>query len=415
MNFLNQFKTIVFYEYTTTVRSKSFWISIIALPLFFIFIFAISAVTNSQNFVDDNADPSKVSQKIAIIDHSGLVSGMQLPENIKNFPVNEEQLAREKVIQKEFDALIIFPSLVDTQPTMTIYGNDANSLKSANYSTIAQQLFRYGAISKIPDETIQKALASQIPVNIHPADPNEASLSVQDFILPGLFFGIFFMVVFVGGQTLLQSVSEEKENRMLESILSIISARTLILAKLTSILMTTLTQIGVWIVLLLGGAVLIARTQFGGYFSLIFSSTNAFELLWYFALIMCGLFSIAGIMIGIGSLGKSYKDSTQLSSIFITISLFPLFVITQLISEPHGTLAMITSYIPLSSPMVLLLRSAFGLSGSEMLFALLINIVFAIASVWIAIQLFKIGALETGRTIGFRELLKRTRGRGILK
>jgi len=74
--------------------------------------------------------------------------------------------------------------------------------------------------------------------------------------------------------------------------------------------------------------------------------------------------------------------------------------------DSHATLAIITSYISLISQMVILMRSSFSLIGVEMLLSLLVNIIYSIR---LSIQLFKIGALKTGRTIGFEELFKRMR------
>jgi ABC-2 type transport system permease protein len=409
MSFVHQLKTIVRYEYITTVRSKSFWISLFALPLFFIATFALSAFSSSSSNLERDIDPTQIALKIAIIDNSGLFETVPLPDTITKFPLSEETILRERTANQEFDLLIIFPEISVQNSTIQVFGNGINSLRGANYLIIAQQLFKYAAISQISDPFIKSALNNAIPVEISPADPSETTLRTTDFVLPAVFFGIFFMVVFVGGQTLLQSMSEEKENRMLESLLSIMDTKTLILGKLISILAITITQIIVWIGSLIIVALILTQTQMGEYLSLIFASVSIWQILWYVILIIAALFSIGGIMIGVGSLGKSYRDSTQMSTVFIMISLFPLFVIGQLISDPHGTLAVVSSYIPLTSPLVLLLRSAFGLSGTEMVLSLLVNIVYAIGSIWLSIQLFKIGALETGRTIGFKELLRRLR------
>lgn len=402
-------KTIVSYEYITTVRSKSFWISLFALPLFFVATFALSAFSSRSSQIDRDIDPTQIAQNVAIIDKSGLLETVTLPDTIDVFPSSQEDSLRQEIISGEYDLLIILPEFNAENPIVQVFGDDVNSLRGANYAVIAQQLFEYAAISQIQDPVIQSILRDEIPVQVAPINPSEERLQTSDFIFPIVFFAIFFMVVFVGGQTLLQSMSEEKENRMLESLLSIMDTKTLILGKLISILIITLTQIAVWVTLLLAIALTLTQTQIGEYLSLAFTSVSVWQILWYVILIIAALFSIGGIMIGVGSLGKSYKDSTQMSTVFIMISLFPLFIIGQIIADPHGTLAVVSSYIPLTSPMVLLLRSAFSLSGTEMILSLFVNFLYAIGSIWLSIKLFKIGALETGRTIGFKELFKRIR------
>lgn len=123
-------------------------------------------------------------------------------------------------------------------------------------------------------------------------------------------------------------------------------------------------------------------------------------------LIIAGFLFFAAIMVGTGAIGTGAEDSRNLSSIFILLSIFPLYLMQVLITDPMGTLATVLSYFPFTSFMVLLIRNSFGaLPVLELVIGIVASIVYVVVAMIIALKLFEVGCLMYNRRPSAKEAI----------
>jgi ABC-2 type transport system permease protein len=411
---MKQLLSVIKYEYVNAVSSKVFWLTTLGIPvliLFFLFIGYISGQGNDNEVTQLDED---ISGDYLVLDKSDSINFEILPDNFKEIEKSDIDDSREKVITDKVNSLFIIPEKIgfdkESKPIEIITQADGVNFFGSNTSVL-ENLLRINAINKedISDQTKQ-IIFSRPNAEVTTLDENgevEES-NIGRFIVPAVMFILFYVVIISAGQTLLLSVAEEKENRMIETLLSIIKTRSLIWGKIISILATTATQIFIWCV-----SMVLVYIFFNdlAIFNLDLSniSINIFSVSWLLILIFMGIITYGSIMAGVGSLGKNLTDSTRMASVFVFIPIIPMALIGAIIQSPNNIIVQITSYLPIVSPMLLIIRSAFEIRNYEYLLALLLNLIYMFISLWLAVKLFKLGSLENSRSLGVKDILKRFR------
>lgn len=396
--------TVIRYEYLTAVKQPGFWIGTLLLPLMFIVIIGISALSSLE--VERSAEEIRTGARLAIIDPAGFVD----PEltgstDITIAGASERNQLEAQVRTGDLAALIVYPSVVPDQENPIEVISVQESLFAGDiYGLLAQNLITETARQQLPDSEATQIVLGELPVTAISYDeagnqlPTGIDYLISQLVVPGALLFVFFMVVFSNGQRLLQSVAEEKENRMLELLLAMIKPEALIYGKIIGTILTAVTQVGVWIVS--GVAIVGAASQITdlGLADFDFSTIDLVILPLGLFYTITGLLIFSGIMVGVGSLGTSYRDSQSLTSFFTVLSILPLYFITALINDPNGPIAVVFSYFPLSASMILVLRTAFGgIEPAEQLLGIVAVIIYTAISFWLAVKLFKLGALMYNR------------------
>jgi ABC-2 type transport system permease protein len=201
-------------------------------------------------------------------------------------------------------------------------------------------------------------------------------------------------------------VSEEKESRMIEILLTSISSRSLLIGKLIGLLGVILTQM----LLLSAFAVIgfmIVKSQINIPFSFSDLVFDPIQIVYAVLCIILGFLVLASVMVGVGSAMPSLKEAQSFSSMFMILTIFPLYFAGILVSDPDSTLAKVLSFVPITAPLVLLFRNAFNvITPLEMGLSLVALIVQLIISVYLAVKLFEIGSLEYKEKISLDRVWK---------
>ena len=122
-------------------------------------------------------------------------------------------------------------------------------------------------------------------------------------------------------------------------------------------------------------------------------------------LILSGFVFFSAIMVGVGAVGTGAQDSKNLSTIFILLAIFPLYLMQIFIVDPTNSLAQFLSYFPFTSFMVLLIRNSLGaLTKTELIIGVSTSLVYCIVAIYIAIKMFELGCLMYNRRPNFREI-----------
>ncbi|KXK09473.1 MAG: ABC-2 family transporter protein [candidate division WS6 bacterium OLB21] len=342
--------------------------------------------------------------QITVVDEATIIN-----ENLYNEILDSEQnldAALDRLQKNETDIVLYFPDNILETNSYKIFTNNDELFQTLGYSTYGSSLINQSALITVNDPQLISLLTQNFePETIVVRDNGvQDNIGLERLIIPGFSMLIFFLSVFISGQYMLQSVAEEKENRMIENLLSIVSARSLIFGKLLGLSGAVFTQLALW------ASLSILFLAIGNSES-ISSAISISSLPWQtvpinLVFILLGFLFFAAVMTGVGGVGTSYKDSQSLSSIFVILSVLPIYFITILISDPNGVVAQIASYFPFTSAMMFVLRNSISeLSALEILVGVTINIIYVLIAGVLAEKLFKLGAIMYNRKPKIGEIL----------
>ncbi len=176
------------------------------------------------------------------------------------------------------------------------------------------------------------------------------------FFIPYAVMLLFYMLIFTTATILLSSVNRERENRLLEILICNLEARTLIGGKILALGLLGLLQTAVWVGT--GYALLRASGR-------VFRLPPAFQLppsflAWALVFFLLGYAIYGALMAGLGVLVPNSREATQHTIVLMIPLMIPLFLLSTIIEQPHGPLAVAFSLFPLTAPEVMMTRLAAG-------------------------------------------------------
>jgi len=168
--------------------------------------------------------------------------------------------------------------------------------------------------------------------------------------------GLMILALFMNGSLLLASIAEEKENKVMEVIVSSVSADSLLFGKVVGIAAAGILQILIWMAMVLAIPVMMIATSEQP----IEYTIDIVQLMISIAFMVTGFLFYGSLMAGMGSLGSTHKDCQQLSVVVMLFACVPTMMWMHFISDPNGIVPQVMSFIPLFSPVAMALRLGAG-------------------------------------------------------
>ena len=433
---MNHLPLIIKREYLTKVRNKSFIIMTFLSPMIMIALIALVAYLSQIN---NNQD-----RTISVLDETGLFKSV-FPdsEHIKYVFLNDISLenAKDLVNSKEEYGLLYIKKSKDTlqlYDTSRFYSADSPSLTiiSSLEDKIEKKLTDLKLIQDGVD--IEKIKASRTQINISQESFKGEKTSKIDSYLKLAFGGaagyLLFMFIIIYGNMIMRSVIEEKTSRIIEIIISSVKPIQLMMGKIIGTSLAGVTQFVIWVIL--GGVlVFIVSAIFGIDLTQIqspqqemlqqaISSTEmqnqAQELMTAFLnlpiLNLCiaflffflgGFLLYSSLYAAIGAAVDSETDTQQFMMPIIMPLVLAVYVgVFTVIEDPHGTVSTVFSFIPFTSPVVMLMRIPFGVPIWQQVLSLALLIATFVFTVWFAAKIYRVGILMYGKKPSYKELFK---------
>ncbi len=399
---LNKALKVAKREYLNVVTKKSFWISTFLFP---IFIFAVSFVSGySSQQAEENLESIKDFDNettILIFDETGEFGEDFFKDNKVFQKVKDKEAGLKEVKRNRAEALFIYPEgLFEGKSKIQIYRQHKNVIENSNYNATAQALIKQQILAEL---TPQQRLVYTGDIGTEVTaykDGRKQETNFGRFVVPAFAIIVYFLMVVFGMNFLLSSVSEEKESRMMEILLTSLSPRGLLIGKLIGLIGVIFTQIGLF------AFFAFAALKFGESqlpFAIPEIVLDPLQISYAVLCIVLGFLILANVMIGVGSAMPTLKEAQSFSSIFIIMAMFPLYTVGILVSNPEGDMATILSYVPITAPLILLFRNAFNvLPPIEMGLSLVVLLIQFILSMFLAVKLFEFGSLEYKEKIDFK-------------
>lgn len=402
----NKLRAVVRHEYLTIIKQPSFWISLVAVPLIFALIIAINVLTDDTKDVD----PSKETLNVSVIDKSGLIEpAIMNTYGLKPSKATDEARLKESVKRGDVDGLIVYPSNLRETGKYQLYADNTDKDNGAVISEIGRLSLEQSLLSPLDDNLAALAVSGGEGQMVSYKN-GEPAREFTDYLVPGSFLVLFYIVLIFSVSYALTSVSEEKENRSIEMVLSYVKPRTLILGKLLGIIFVTLTQIAI-IALFAVAGYLIARA-FGNELSLPIDVNQLtfvpFEIFIGAGFLVIGFIFYVALMGMIGAIFPSSKEAGGFSTVFFILPAVPFWGVDAIMNQPTGVFSQFLSFFPLTSPTTVLLRNAAGNLGTvEGLLSLAVLAVATFITIILTAKAFKLGTLEYSERIKFSTLFKR--------
>ncbi|MDA0797679.1 MAG: ABC transporter permease [Chloroflexi bacterium] len=347
-----------------------------------------------------------------------LFTSYRQQDNVTFVLMTDPQAATRRLIDGDIDKLYVISEnylhtglINEIKPEQAGIGGISEASGNPNQAPLGRFLLNNLFVGEVGPDRAQRVLDpfTIVTTEVSP----DGSVVVEDRDLGRLLFfiglGVMLVVsVFTTSGYLLQGLNEEKENRIMEVLLSSAKPEHLMIGKLLGLGGAGLLQMLVWTAS--GLLFLVALTP-------IIEPPKGLDLTppplaiivgaIYFVL---GYFFFGTLMAALGAITTSTRESGQVTAVVVLPGVAPLWFMEQMIENPEGPLARAASFIPFSAPLASLVR--LGVDGMGLL-DLVISVVLLAGSVvlamWLTIRLFRAYLLMYGQRPGFRQILRTLR------
>ncbi len=270
--------------------------------------------------------------------------------------------------------------------------------------TAAVQERRFTMQGIAPD--VVRMLQARIPQQIKGAtrknpttgeieDATEES-KIASSVLPAVLVMLMFFMVLLGAVPAMQSVVEEKQQRIAEVLLGSVPPFQLMLGKLLGLVLVTLTISIVY----LGGGLVVANR-----FGLVLPAAL---LAWFLVFLVLATLIYGSLFTAIGAAATDLKDTQSLQMPATMLLTMPTLLLSAVLRDPNGTVAVVASFFPFSAPLIMTARisATKGVPWWQPPLAAAEVLVLALACVWAAGRIFRIGLLMQGKRVRLRDLAR---------
>jgi hypothetical protein len=396
--------TVFRFEVIRTLKKKSFWIMAIIFPIAIASVYGIIYFSGQSS---KKAAENTVNQKFSFVvtDESGLIN-KNLVQQLGASETSNKQAAINNVVNGSLDAYFYYPKdLVSSK--VEIYANDAGLFNDTRYQSMADAILQ-GSVAPTVSTQITAVLKGTVGFNSVLYKNGAQYDGFKGLVAPGVFLVLFYILIVVFGNQMLVSTTDEKENRVIEIILTTIKARTLIIGKILSLLILALIQVAVILT-----PIIIVYALFHNQLSLPNLDLsniplNPVRIGIGAVLFILSFLMFTGLLVAIGSAVPSVKEA---SGFFAAVMLFmfgPLYAATLFVSAPDSSFVRFLTFFPLTAPIPLMLRNAVGnLTMTDALIGIIIIAISATITIAIAIRIFQYSALEYTSRISLKTIFQK--------
>ncbi|MBK7256600.1 MAG: ABC transporter permease [Ignavibacteriae bacterium] len=398
------------WEYLEKVKSKAFLIGLFLTPIIMIAMGVLPGFFASQ--------PDDSSRTIAVLATDNVVAPVlaqrlqgsyKLQNGLPNYVVlpliappamgmrSLEAEALQRLEQGEFEGFIVLSpgdSVVEYRSKVVGDFEIRSRIRETLHGILAEQ--------RVKDLGLDKDILRKLDV---PLDVRIVKIAEEGkdgggfekvFISAYVFLMMLFLLIMSSGQMLVRSMIEEKSNRIVEVLVSSCSPTDLMVGKVLGLSGLGLTQMAFW------AAIAVAVSS---KFNMTFiEPSQAGLLILYFVL---GYLFYAAVFIAAGAPFNTEQEAQQVTSYLVMFLILPIVLAIPAMKDPGAPWIKVLSFIPLLTPTMMALRIPILMpEWWEILLTTVIMVVSIYFGMIVAGRIFRIGILATGKTPGFKEILR---------
>ena len=415
---MNKLLLIIQREYTTLVARKSFIVITLLIPFLFVAIGAVPVLISEWN-------NSGSAEAVTVIDETGRLAGV-IPdtESFRFIPLKGE--AGSTDVKGFFDqagdsmsALVVIPANVLDSAKVNIYSKSTVNMalvshvtESLNDTLTAVKIASMGVpnLDKMVKET-------QVDIDVNSVklsdDGTESEASTTAAMVLGMVLAfITYMFVLTYGAMIMNSVIEEKTNRIVEVIVSSCKPFQLMMGKIIGVALVGLTQFLIWAILIsvaVGGLGISLANDPMSDLAVVFNAIQSVNLVSIFTCFVVyflgGYLLYASLFAGFGSAVDQASDASQFTSPIIIVMVVALYAGIGCMENPNGSMAMWCSMIPFTSPIVMMVRLPYDVPFWQIAVSVALLYGTAFGLVWVSSRIYRIGILRYGKKFTFKEIM----------
>jgi ABC-2 type transport system permease protein len=432
-------KTVATFEFLTTVKRRGYLITTFGMPLFIAIYAAILGLP--AYFMTKQASKPSI---YGVVDPGGVLrleaeataGADQVPEELRRAletsgqqatvarmigsarsrfrPYATESEARAALVAQAIKGYFVLPSDYLQKGGVDAYGPDAGRLSNDEGRGAFEDLLRQHLLAgRVDGTTAARMLAPVSGMHRFAVTPKGevvdggGASTVVRIVVPVAFMILFLLSVLMTSGFLLQGTATEKENKVVDVLLASANPDEVLAGKLVGLGAAGLLQVVLWLSLLTVGGIGILPMLL----------TMHVEVPWTAILLALPLFIASflffgSLMMGSGSLGSNMREAQQLAMVWSLTAALPLMMMGPLIQDPHGVVARVLTWVPITSAAVIMLRAsmdAASLAWWEAAGAFVMLVVWSWLAIRIGARLFRIGLLSSGARPSLKEVLRQAR------
>jgi ABC-2 type transport system permease protein len=419
--------TVARREFLTTVRRKAFLLTLVGTPAYFVFVMWITAGAEIQ----EQGEVLKRLSTLGVVDSAGLYGNAEReirteirsddnPFARRGGPVattqtfraqvrtySDQEAAERALRAGEVSQVVVIPADFLEKGGVRRYARTSSLFSSADRRTLSSWLARNLVRGRVDSLIAARAARPTENEALYTLAKNgrfelkDDAREIVDFMLPMVFALLLGICIIIGGQYLLQGVTEEKESRILESLLCTVSAEELMTGKLLGLGTVGLAVVGLWVgsgLVVTGGALAAVQVDLP-------LGAIGFGVLYF----LLGYLFFGSIMTGIGAMTNNMREAQQFAVWFTFANFVPFIMITSILARPNSAIAVGLSMFPPTAPTAMMLRLT-APSAAVPLWQVLLSLLLLGGAAWFtlraAARIFRIGLLMYGKTPTLPEIMR---------
>ena len=432
---MNKIGLIIKREYLTRVRKRSFLILTFLGPILMAAIYIIPIMLALNSSTDH--------LRVAVVDESRWFEERFTSNEHHTFVTMHGQpidSVKEMVKTGVFDmALYVPPTQLNIPSNATVYSIRQVPMEMETYlsSVMEKEIEDQKLMAQGVDPGLVNAVKTDVNLQVMRMDDKgnekETFTSVQFTLGMVLAMMIYFFIMFFGGQVM-QGVAEEKNNRIIEVIISSVKPFQLMMGKIIGVSLVALTQFVMWILLtvvlyvgfsafiglsnpdmLSAGTVMsqeitsndiMSNESVQNILQIVHSIDFGTIIVSFLLFFILGYLLYATLYAAVGSLVDNNTDSQQFTlpiTVPLIIALISAFYI---VNNPDSPLAVWLSMIPFTSPISMMVRIPFGVPIWQIVISVLLLVGTFVLMTWVATKIYRTGILMYGKKLSYKEIFK---------
>ncbi len=424
-------------EFIAKVRNKSFIVMTFLSPLLFVGIAALVGYLSSMK---------SDTKRVAIHDETGLFVAEFTKQNTKNgeyvyydLSMLDVKYIKDSITNKSYEGLLYIPKVNDNKDLenkIQFISNNSPSIAfiEGMQDIIAEKLTKNNLEKAQLDTLAIKKAQAKVAIVLSKSSGEESIKGLNEIkIAIGSAFGyLIMMFIIIYGNMVMRSVIEEKTNRIVEIIISSVKPFQLMMGKIIGTSLAGILQFAIWAVI--GLTLMVAASAFFGidasptakippamlqkaqqeiggtaqmYIQELWTLPIATILICFVIYFIGGYFLYSSFYASIGAAVDSETDSQQFLLPILTPLILAVYIgFFTVINDPQGTIAVIFSMIPLTSPIVMMMRIPFGVTWWQLVISITLLFSTFLFVVWFAAKIYRVGILMYGKKPTWKELYK---------
>ncbi len=397
---MRKFWLVFAHEYWRQVNQKRFLLALLSLPALGLLLVIVAGM--SLLFMEDY-------RPIGYVDYSGLLSNpvdinpedMTLVRHVQVIRFTDEDKARQALEVDRIQLYFVLDKDYLANGRIRLMAKiPPSEVAISRFSKFLQA----NLVSQYSD-LVKKRLLSQMRLEISTPDQSLRTSDRQwiQFVFPFLSGAMLIIAISTSGGYLLQALTDEKENRTIEIMVTSVSPTELMMGKILGNVCVGLTQLLVWMTYPLWAGVtalfLIPSLKASNFIGLSF---------WLSLILMLLIFIlVSAILAMIGTVMVDHHSAQLVSSLLLLVIMSPLYALNVIVTNPNWWLAVGLSLFPLTAPILLPLRVAFTTVPLwQIVLSLGFSVLATIGALLVAGRVFRLGMLRYGKPLKLCELFK---------